>query len=232
LKFGDSKNPRRQFPAGRSPTVAPQKDYLPVRSGRKPPFHAEIEAASNFPDNSPEFRTFVMEVVGMPEHMASSDAATLPNAEWHSFVRHARILKSTLSDIERWQLTTLVAHTDKLSPDCAGGIQPLSRRKRNLFAGLPTSPAHLEPHIPSWEAGETVAGDHFLIGSPTQIIPASPSSGDLCQGGVYVVASCRTIASACVAPSVALGQTKDRHRAGAEGFHQKCRICFGACRNK
>ena len=82
MKFGDSKNPRRQFPAGRSPTVAPQKDYLPVRSGRKPPFHAEIEVASNLPDDSPEFRTFVREVVSMPEHMASSVAAAIRQQKW------------------------------------------------------------------------------------------------------------------------------------------------------
>ena len=82
LKFGDSKNPRKQFAAGRGPTVAPQKDYVPARSGRKPPFHAEIEVASNLPDDSPEFRTFVTEVVGMPEHMASSVAAAIRQQKW------------------------------------------------------------------------------------------------------------------------------------------------------
>jgi hypothetical protein len=51
LKFGDSKIPRTRF-AGRGPTVAPQKDYVPNRSGRKPPFHAEIEVASNLSDDS------------------------------------------------------------------------------------------------------------------------------------------------------------------------------------
>ena len=82
LKFDKNKNARTHFAAGRGPTVAPPKDYAPARSRRKPPFHAEIEAASNFPDNSPEFRTFVMEVVGMPEHMASSDAAAIRQQKW------------------------------------------------------------------------------------------------------------------------------------------------------
>jgi len=82
LRFDKSKNPRRQFAAGRGPTVAPPKDYAPARSGRKPPFHAEIEVASNLSHDSPEFRTFVMEVVGMPEHMASSVAAAIRQQKW------------------------------------------------------------------------------------------------------------------------------------------------------
>jgi hypothetical protein len=82
LKFGDSRNSRKHFAAGRGPTVAPQKDYVPARSGRKPPFHAEIEVASNLPDDSPEFRTFVMDVVGMSEHMASCVAAAIRQQKW------------------------------------------------------------------------------------------------------------------------------------------------------
>jgi hypothetical protein len=81
LEFGKSKNPRKRF-AARGPTVAPAKDYAPVRSGRKPPFHAEIEVASNLRDDSPEFRSFVREVVGMPEHMASSVAAAIRQQKW------------------------------------------------------------------------------------------------------------------------------------------------------
>jgi hypothetical protein len=82
LKFGKSKDRRKQFAAGRGPTVAPAKDYAPARNARKPPFHAEIEAASNLPDDSPEFRTFVVEVVGMPEHMAPSVAAAIRQQKW------------------------------------------------------------------------------------------------------------------------------------------------------
>jgi hypothetical protein len=82
LKFGKSKDPRKQFTAGRWPTVAPAKDYVPARSARKPPFHAEIEVASNLPYDSPEFRTFVVEVVGMPEHMAPSVAAAIRQQKW------------------------------------------------------------------------------------------------------------------------------------------------------
>ena len=82
LKFGKSKNPRKQFGADRGPTVAPPKDYAPARSGRKPPFYAEIEVASNLLDDSPEFRTFVLDVVGMPEQMAPSVAAAIRQQKW------------------------------------------------------------------------------------------------------------------------------------------------------
>lgn len=82
MKFGNSKNPRKQFGAGRGPTVAPPRDYAPTRSRRKPPFHAEIEAASNLPDDSPEFRAFVLDVVGVPEGMAASVAAAIRQQKW------------------------------------------------------------------------------------------------------------------------------------------------------
>jgi hypothetical protein len=71
-----------QFAAGRGPTVAPAKDYAPSRSVRKPPFHAEIDAASNLPDESPEFLAFVLDVVGVPGHMAPSVAAAIRQQKW------------------------------------------------------------------------------------------------------------------------------------------------------
>ena len=82
MKLGNHKKSRKQFGMARGPTVAPQKDYAPVRSERKPPFHAEIEVASNLPDDSPEFRTFVLNVVGMPEHMAPNVAAAIRQQKW------------------------------------------------------------------------------------------------------------------------------------------------------
>jgi len=82
LRFGKSKDPRKQFGAGRGPTVAPSKDYAPARNVRKPPFHAEIEAASNLAADSPEFLTFVVDVVGMPENMAASVAAAIRQQKW------------------------------------------------------------------------------------------------------------------------------------------------------
>lgn len=82
MKFGNNQHPRKPFGSGRGPTVAPPKDYAPTRSRRKPPFHAEIEAASNLPDDSPEFRAFVRDVVGVPELMVPSVAAAIRQQKW------------------------------------------------------------------------------------------------------------------------------------------------------
>ena len=82
MKFRTSKDQRKQFATGRGPTVAPPKDYVPTRSTRKPPFHAEIEAASSLRDDSPEFRAFVLDVVGMPEMMVPSVATAIRQQKW------------------------------------------------------------------------------------------------------------------------------------------------------
>lgn len=82
LKFGNGNNSRKHFASGRGPTVAPPKDYAPNRNARKPPFYAEIGAASNLADDSPEFRTFVRDIVGVPEHMAPSVAAAIRQQKW------------------------------------------------------------------------------------------------------------------------------------------------------
>jgi hypothetical protein len=82
LRLSKSNSPRTRFAAGRGPTVAPPKDYVPTRTGRKPPFHAEIEAAGSLPEDSPEFRAFVLDVVGMPEHMAPHVAAAIRQQKW------------------------------------------------------------------------------------------------------------------------------------------------------
>ena len=82
MKSGNRQNPRKSFVPGRGPTVAPPRDYTPTRSGRKPPFYAEIEAVSKLSDDSPEFRTFVRDVVGVPEHMAPGVSAAIRRQKW------------------------------------------------------------------------------------------------------------------------------------------------------
>lgn len=84
MKF--SKNRRRngnsQFGSNRGPTVPPARDYAPIRSSQKPPFHAEIEAASQLSQDSPEFHAFVRDVVNMPLEMAPSVAAAIRQQKW------------------------------------------------------------------------------------------------------------------------------------------------------
>jgi hypothetical protein len=58
------------------------KDYHPTRSAHKPPFHAEIEAASQMEQDSPEFHAFVREIVNMPLEMAPSVAAAIRQQKW------------------------------------------------------------------------------------------------------------------------------------------------------
>ena len=84
MKF--SKGSRRSggshFSNNRGPTVPPKRDYSPTRSLHKPPFHAEIEAASLLEQDSPEFHAFVRDIVNMPVDMASSVAAAIRQQKW------------------------------------------------------------------------------------------------------------------------------------------------------
>jgi hypothetical protein len=84
VKFskGSRRSATKQFMSNRGPTVPPRKDYVPTRSAHKPPFHAEIEAASQLPQDSPEFHTFVRDIVNMPLEMAPSVAAAIRQQKW------------------------------------------------------------------------------------------------------------------------------------------------------
>ena len=84
MKFskGSRRNGANQFASNRGPTVPPKRDYTPTRSAHKPPFHAEIEAASQLEQDSPEFQAFVRDVVNMPVEMAPSVAAAIRQQKW------------------------------------------------------------------------------------------------------------------------------------------------------
>jgi hypothetical protein len=84
VKFrkGSRRTAAKQFTSNRGPTVPPSKDYNPTRSDRRPPFHAEIEAASQMPQDSDEFHAFVRDVVNMPLEMAPSVAAAIRAQKW------------------------------------------------------------------------------------------------------------------------------------------------------
>jgi hypothetical protein len=84
VKFskGSRRNGANHFASNRGPTVPPKKDYSPTRSAHKPPFHAEIEAASQLEQDSPEFHAFVRDIVNMPLEMAPSVAAAIRQQKW------------------------------------------------------------------------------------------------------------------------------------------------------
>ena len=75
------KNSKRARGAGffnqRGPSIPPQKNYQPTRSANKPAGYSEIEAASQFGQDSPDFIAFVRDVVKMIrlQHTISIDSA-------------------------------------------------------------------------------------------------------------------------------------------------------------
>jgi len=84
VKFskGSRRSAGNHFSSNRGPTVPPKRDYTPTRSAHKPPFHAEIEAASLMAQDSPEFQAFVRDIVNMPLEMAPSVAAAIRQQKW------------------------------------------------------------------------------------------------------------------------------------------------------
>jgi len=82
FKQGGRRSAAKQFSSNRGPTVPPPRDYNPTRGARRPPFHAEIEAASQMPQDSEEFQAFVRDIVNMPLEMAPSVAAAIRAQKW------------------------------------------------------------------------------------------------------------------------------------------------------
>jgi hypothetical protein len=84
VKFikGSRRSAAKTFSSNRGPTVPPVRDYNPTRSLRRPPFHAEIEAASQMEQDSEEFQAFVRDIVNMPLDMAPSVAAAIRAQKW------------------------------------------------------------------------------------------------------------------------------------------------------
>jgi hypothetical protein len=71
-----------RFANHRGPSVPPPKNYEPVRSARKPAGYAEIEAASQSPQDAPEFMAFVRDVVNMQPEMAPAIAEAIRQQKW------------------------------------------------------------------------------------------------------------------------------------------------------
>ncbi len=71
-----------RFANHRGPSIPPPKTYEPVRSVRKPAGYAEIETASQSPQDAPEFIAFVKDVVNMPAEMAPAVAEAIRQQKW------------------------------------------------------------------------------------------------------------------------------------------------------
>ena len=64
------------------PPVAPSVPYAPTRSTQKPPFYPEIEAASQWPADSEQWREFVRDVVQMPTTMIPAVQEAIRQQRW------------------------------------------------------------------------------------------------------------------------------------------------------
>lgn len=66
----------------KGPSIAPQKNYEPVRQAQKPHGYAAIEAAALLPQDDPDFLTFVRDVVNMSEEMAPAVSEAIRQQKW------------------------------------------------------------------------------------------------------------------------------------------------------
>lgn len=64
------------------PSVPPNRTYVPTRSAQKPPFYAEIEAASQWPPDSELWNDFVRNVVQFPETMKPAVQEAIRQQRW------------------------------------------------------------------------------------------------------------------------------------------------------
>ena len=64
------------------PSVPPARTYVPTRNAQKPPFYAEIEAASQWPHDSDQWDAFVRDVVQMPETMKPAIQEAIRQQRW------------------------------------------------------------------------------------------------------------------------------------------------------
>ncbi len=64
------------------PSVPQTRTYVPTRSAQKPPFYPEIDAASQWPPDSEEWRAFARDVVQMPESMIPAIQEAIRQQRW------------------------------------------------------------------------------------------------------------------------------------------------------
>jgi hypothetical protein len=72
----------KRFRGQNYPSVPPNKTYVPTRSAQKPPFYAEIDAASQWPPDAAEWIAFVSDVVQMPEKMVPAVQEAIRQQRW------------------------------------------------------------------------------------------------------------------------------------------------------
>lgn len=72
----------KRFRSQNYPSVPPNRTYVPTRSAQKPPFYAEIEAASQWPHDSEDWAAFARDIVQMPETMIPAIQEAIRQQRW------------------------------------------------------------------------------------------------------------------------------------------------------
>ena len=75
-------NVAKRYRGQNLPVVPQNRTYVPTRSAVKPPFYAEIEAASKWPPEADEWLAFVRDVVQMPETMKTAVQEAIRQQRW------------------------------------------------------------------------------------------------------------------------------------------------------
>ena len=72
----------KRFRGQNYPSVPPNRTYVPTRSVQKPPFYAEIDAASQWPLEDESWNAFVRDVIQMPETMKPAVQEAIRQQRW------------------------------------------------------------------------------------------------------------------------------------------------------
>ena len=72
----------KRYRGNNYPSVPPNRTYAPTRSAQKPPFYAEIDAASQWPPDSESWADFVRDVVQLPENLKPAVQEAIRQQRW------------------------------------------------------------------------------------------------------------------------------------------------------
>jgi hypothetical protein len=72
----------KRFRGQNYPSVPVNRTYVPTRSAQKPPFYAEIDAASQWPIDDESWNAFVRDVIQMPETMKPAVQEAIRQQRW------------------------------------------------------------------------------------------------------------------------------------------------------
>jgi hypothetical protein len=72
----------KRYRGNNYPSVPPNRTYVPTRSAQKPPFYAEIDAASQWPPESEAWSEFVRNVVQLPETLTPAVQEAIRQQRW------------------------------------------------------------------------------------------------------------------------------------------------------